>query len=136
MSPKLQNRLLKIAYDLRHLCDADNKHITFLIKGKRVVSLGTNNSFKTHPKGKELGYYANGIHSELHAYIKLRDKSLIPHLTVVNVRLSKTGKINLSKPCKCCEPFLKGLGFKRLYYTNEQGNFVKGWKNDFQTTTY
>ncbi len=91
------------------------------------MAVGWNNSFLTHPLGKKLGYFAESRHSELSAYLKLQDKSLIPYLTAANVRISKTGVVNLSYPCECCLPFMKSLGFRKLYYTNELGGFSRAW---------
>ncbi len=127
MSPKLEKKLLRIAYDLRGSVDAGNKHFTFLIRGNKVVSLGWNNSCKSHPMGKKLGYFSSRIHSELSAYIRLQDKSQIPNLSIVNIRMSKTGVINIARPCKYCMPWIQSLGFRKLYYTQADGQFVRGW---------
>jgi hypothetical protein len=127
MNAKTFDKLVGLSKKLRHLCDGERAHLTFFIKNKRIVSFGANDNVKSHKICHRLGYYGGSRHSEIDAYIKLRDKSIIPSITVVNVRISKTGVIGMSKPCKRCMPFCSGLPFKHLYYTDPSGCLVKAW---------
>jgi len=55
----------------------------------------------------------------------LEDK-IIRHLnksSIVVIR-HKNGKLTMSKPCKNCISFMKTLGIKKIYYSNENGNII------------
>lgn len=129
MSPKLQRKLLRVAFDLRNLCDNDNKHISFILDKNKIISFGYNHNFKSNKFSQRLPYYFGSRHSELHAYSRLRDKSLMPYLTLVNIRMSKTGKLNIAKPCPICMGFFcqEGMRPRKLYFTDVDGQFKRAW---------
>jgi hypothetical protein len=99
-------------------------HYSILLDRGRVVSVGEENRAKTHPLAAKKGYKYPTIHSELSALINI-DKDVDPRdCTLVNLRISPTGNIGMSRPCKycigwCCETF------KDIWYTNENGVLVR-----------
>jgi hypothetical protein len=125
MSPKLQKRLLSIAFDLRDCCEAENRHISFLLDKNRIVSVGFNSNYKYSKITRGMGYWASSRHSEIDSYIKLRDKNLMPYLSLVNIRLSKTGTIGMACPCDKCLNFLSIVSPRRIFYTTADGSFAR-----------
>lgn len=109
-------------------------HTTFILKKNRLQKIGINVN-KTHPANLKYKYFAKdgidirsmvGVHSELSAILKY-GKEDCSDCTFVNIRIDKNGKPAMSKPCKGCQDLLKQVGFKKLFYTNEDGEF-KEWK--------
>ena len=75
-----------------------------------------------------------GIHAEHDAINKLkpiRKKKHLHNVNILVVRLSKTNKLQNSKPCaNCIEnikvlPQQRGYRIKNIYYSNEKGEIVK-----------
>ncbi len=75
-----------------------------------------------------------GIHAEQDAINKLRPLKRKHHLQSINllvIRLSKSNKLQSSKPCgNCIEimktlPEKKGYKIKHIYYSNDNGEIVK-----------
>lgn len=105
-------------------------HTTFIVKKGRIQSIGVN-CLKTHPKNLEYDYIGRdgvdirtyvGVHSELDAILKYR-KDDCSDCVIVNVRVDKNNKINIAKPCRGCQSLLVRVGFKRMFYTDENGEF-------------
>ena len=103
------------------------KHFSFIINKNETLSVGWNNSKKTHPKAFEYGYPWAYLHSEVSAIIKFPDKpSLFKHCSIINIRLSKfSSKLLLARPCKLCQKTLIELGFRSIFYSNEHGLFER-----------
>ena len=109
-------------------------HTTFIVKKGRIQSIGTN-CLKTHPKNLKYDYYGKegvdirsvvGVHSELDAVLKY-GKDDCSDCIIVNVRIDKNKKVNIAKPCRGCQSLLLRVGYKRLFYTDENGIF-KMWQ--------
>ena len=75
-----------------------------------------------------------GIHAEHNALTKLKPlkikKNLEP-ISILVIRVSKTNKIQSSKPCNNCIkkmesiPDKKGYKIQNIYYSDNDGNIVK-----------
>ena len=63
-----------------------------------------------------------GTHSELSAIIKLGTEDC-EGLVMVNTRVNRKNEIDFSMPCTGCTSFLQTLNFKKILYTNKQGDF-------------
>lgn len=105
-------------------------HTTFIVKKNKIQKIGINTK-KTHPANLKYNYYSNAgadlrtmvnIHSELSAILKY-GKEDCSDCTFINVRIDRRGKINTSKPCRGCQDLLTKVGFKRMYFTNLNGEF-------------
>lgn len=130
MTKKLLQTCLTIArhYLPNHPRKDGYKHFSFIVQHNQLVEWGTNRS------APPLFYYGYEEHQMLHsenvAYKKARGllNSGEP-FEVVNIRMNIDGSIKISKPCPCCIAFLKNLGCKRIWYTDESGCFRKMlWK--------
>jgi deoxycytidylate deaminase len=71
------------------------------------------------------GYIDDRIHSELDAIIKAsrRDNIKLSDCTLWNVRINRWNKVCLSRPCARCSRLIKSVGIKKIYYTNDLGEY-------------
>jgi deoxycytidylate deaminase len=100
------------------------KHFSFILYKRRIMSIGINDELCTHPKAKEFGFKYYRIHSELSSIIRFPEKPiLLAKCTLINVRLSRTGTVMISHPCKNCKRLISSFNFKRVFYTNVEGEF-------------
>jgi hypothetical protein len=97
-------------------------HYSFVIKDGKIVSWARNS--KVEPP-KHFGYHRKWdkgfrpkYHSELAAYKKNPVK---PPFQIVNVRLTRQGKLRMSKPCPACTKLMTALGCCRFYYSFDHG---------------
>ena len=97
-------------------------HFTFIVQDNRIVAFGTNRC--GHPL-TFLGYESHTkMHSEVDAYFKAKGIMKKEPFEAVNIRLTKTGAIRNSRPCKCCFAFLSGSRCKRVWFTTNIENFA------------
>jgi len=111
------------------------QHFSFILYKNRVISIG-NNSKKTHPtnlKNRKTSLrtgedFSDQKHicSEFSAINKLKNMTNIDtkKCVLVNLRYNRNGEIALSKPCMSCENLLKYFSFKRVIWTDNDGNYV------------
>lgn len=126
MNKSILKRVLSITYQLREVPEGRNKHFSFIVHRNNIISVGWNNSWKTHPIAKQCGYRFGTMHSELAAIIKMRRKlNILPNCYLVNTRINSLNEIGLSKPCYHCTRWISTLGFKKILYTNQDGFFVE-----------
>ena len=105
------------------------KHFSFIFNKNRLISIGINNPNKTHPKNLEIGFFNRkgedishtiGVHSELSAILKLGEEDCSDY-TLINTRINRNNKLDLSKPCMGCSSLLDQLKFKKIYYSTGNG---------------
>ena len=108
------------------------RHFSFILDGTKIIKIGFNRD-KTHPKNLSYDYKNRrgemmsdqiGIHSEMDAIIKLGITDC-SGLTLINTRINRNNRLDLSKPCRGCTDLLKRLNFKNIYYVNSSGEFCK-----------
>jgi deoxycytidylate deaminase len=109
-------------------------HTTFIIKKNKIQKIGINCN-KTHPKNLKYDYVGRegvdirgfvGVHSELSAILKY-GKDDCSDCIFVNVRIDKNGSVSMAMPCRGCQSLFNQVGFKRVYYTDRNGEF-KIWR--------
>lgn len=113
------NDYLNLAYPICLSIPRQKKHASLIFHKKQLISFGTN-SFKTHPKAKEIGYRYEEMHSELDAYTKIPRLYKGEKLILVNVRFNKNGHLRMSKPCELCAPWCCEI-FHNIFYTTNDG---------------
>ena len=121
-----QRKLVSLAFDRIHNCPDDNKAkiISFLTKGKTIVSWGFNDEFKTDPKAS--AYVDFKIHAEFMAVMRMRHYiESYAGMSIYNVRISRHNQVLNSKPCHRCLGELLLRDIRKIYYTNEFGLFQK-----------
>jgi len=76
----------------------------------------------------------NSIHAEHHAILNLpynKRQSKLVNINILVIRVSKTNKLGMSKPCsKCVDnminlPSKKGYKIKDVYYSDSEGQIIK-----------
>jgi deoxycytidylate deaminase len=107
---------------------SDSKHVSFVMRKNKILSVGINKSMQTHPLAIKLNCRFGTIHSELSAILRAKNLTEFKDVTLVNVRLSAasiTGGVPIlrnSKPCPSCQKLiLANPEIKRVIYTTDQG---------------
>lgn len=95
-----------------------------LFRKNRLVVSASNMEGKTHPFQSRLADmagepYRRSLHAEIRAL--LRAKEVCD--TLVVVRLDKSGKFRLSKPCSVCQLAIAEYGLKNVYYSTDDGSW-------------
>lgn len=84
--------------------------------GNKLISVGWN-SKKTHPDNESIFKWH---HAETAALIGTSKRDL-SKATIYVVRLTRTNRISISKPCEGCQRMLKAAGITRIVYTDRLG---------------
>lgn len=132
MKDKVLNRLVEISSALKAKKQTGRSfHSTFILFRRRIISIGTNNFNKSHPKTNDFDYvkedsddYLPSLHSEMDAWLKLGEKDC-SKFVFVNVRINNNGDIDNSLPCRGCQSLMEQIGFKKFYYSNKDGHFIE-----------
>lgn len=136
MNNKRFNRLIEITRALYPLHIENSGrcfHATYVIKSGKILTIGINNTNKTHTKNLNFDYFAKngtdlrrevGIHSELSAIIRGRREDY-SDCVFVNIRINSEGKTLYSAPCRGCGSALRQTGYKKLFYTTNSGEFAE-----------
>lgn len=125
-------KIIEVSYALAGKCGHNKrcKHFSFILKNKRIVSIGIN-SPKTHPLNLRYNYINKqrhkisevvGTHSELRAVIKLGLEDYRGY-TLVNTRINRKHELDYSFPCNGCMEMIRELGFDKVLYTTKTGEF-------------
>lgn len=97
-------------------------HIAFIFKGKKILAIGRNSN-KTHPKINFHEYHEfSRLHAELSACIRFGKEDCRKYSLAV-LRIDRNGEFNQSKPCPGCQSVIRQLNFKKVFYTNEYGEW-------------
>lgn len=101
--PKIAMKYLPKA---RH---AAHKHVTVVYRGGNVIAIGVNH---------------DEIHSEV-AALRTLWPSERKGTKVVNLRMTRSGRLGLAKPCPECEKFLRENGVKAVLYSDDDGHMKR-----------
>jgi len=93
------------------------KHVSIILYKSRPVAVGINKR-KTHPLAASYKYRFDEVHSELDAWIKVKDKC--KKYTLVNFRFGYLNQWRMSRPCCLCMNWCKEI-FNEIYYTTRHG---------------
>jgi hypothetical protein len=102
----------------------DRTHFSFVLRKNKVLAVGQEHRGKTHPLALKYGYKYPTIHSELDAFRQLHKADIRDSLVLVNTRISTTGVVGMSRPCKYCIGWVTEI-FDEIWYTNQEGVLVK-----------
>jgi deoxycytidylate deaminase len=100
------------------------KHFSFIIDGGRVISIGMNNQFKTHPITKKFNYFTANVHSELSSWLRLGEEDCSDY-AIVSTRIDRNERLCCSFPCRGCAALLKQANFREIWATDSNGQFVR-----------
>lgn len=90
------------------------KHFSYVIQDNKIIEWGQN---KAGPP--PIGYLNHQkIHSEYVAFKKARGLlNKQKYFDIINIRLNKKDDFRLSKPCSCCNNFLKTMGCRNVWFS-------------------
>lgn len=91
-----------------------------LVYKGRVLSIGFNQILKSHPLTRMFNEHQT-IHAEVSAIVRLKNKELLPHCTMVVYREGAIGNLALAKPCPTCRKILKFFKINKIAYTTYGG---------------
>jgi deoxycytidylate deaminase len=122
MNTRFERKLIELA---RATIDFQEQkkayHVSFLVRGKRIESIGVNHMRKTHSLSRS---YGQNIHSEVHSIIKYRGwNSNLTKCDMWNVRINRYDEVCNSRPCAPCQKIIADFGIRRTYYTDDEGEF-------------
>jgi len=89
----------------------EQRHASIIFKGGTPTCFGWNDG---------------NNHAEEIAIIRFNVGFNAPKLkgsTMINIRLTRTGRIALSKPCPACLDLLKEKKFRKVIYSTNEGTF-------------
>lgn len=128
MQTSFLNSLVKKARRLLSIIPEENnyRHVTFIVMKNKVMAVGYNKSFKSHPLAKKYGHRFNSIHSELDSILNCEfPPFMLRHMTMINLRINRNGRLAMSKPCSNCRRLIADFRLAEVYYTNREGKFVR-----------
>lgn len=99
------------------------RHGCVVVHGGKIIGSGFNINLK-HPMIKQFNELKT-LHAEMIAIMRVKNKRLLKDSALFVTRISPKGKSIMSKPCCICMNVIKSFGVKDIYYTNEDGNWVK-----------
>lgn len=109
-------------------------HFSFILYKNKILAIGSNNQ-KTHPsnlKNPKISIrtgedFSNQKYtcSEFHAILKLKRQTNIDSkkCVLVNMRFDRNGKLSYSRPCMSCQNLLKYHNFKKVIWTDNNGDY-------------
>lgn len=115
---------MKKAYEASLLADHPKYLLgcAIMIQGKKIISTGANIQTKTHPYIHYNGSFFNrGIHAELSAIFRVKNKENLEGATIYIYRQTKNGDFANARPCPMCFELIKKYGFKKMVYTTDSG---------------
>lgn len=107
--------------------------VSFLVQGKKIVSIGMNDYKKTHAKTPQINKYVILVHAEIKCLSKylVKGRRITSDMTLYVVGLTQAKVSNLvisSKPCESCQIFIKSCGVPRVvYFENSEKFVIKEW---------
>jgi tRNA(Arg) A34 adenosine deaminase TadA len=101
------SRALKEARKSDHF---HHRHATLLFKGSVLHAAGYNQGWK---------------HSEIMALNSVKHKGTARGMIAFNVRVTRGGRIGMSKPCEECKAALIKAGVKAVWFTDDEGLMFK-----------
>jgi deoxycytidylate deaminase len=126
MTEKLKNKLLAITRELKSVPNGRNKHFSFILHRNRILSVGWNDYWTSHPESKRLGCRFDAIHSELSAVLRYRGPAnKLRKCILVNTRVNVFDEIGMSRPCEFCQKLINEVSFRQVWFTDLTGNFQR-----------
>jgi len=92
-------------------------------KGRRILSSGHNNVRGSWKITDEYKDWPDSYCAEKDALLKL-SKAETKGAQILVIRVSNSGSLSKSYPCKGCLKMLKDYGIRKIWYVNDIGNIV------------
>jgi deoxycytidylate deaminase len=88
-----------------------------IVKGNKLISIGRNFRYKTHPITFKYYSKVKTQHAEANAMFKVRPRSKLNGAQLFVYRENKNGEPAISKPCKHCLALMRYFEIKEVFYT-------------------
>lgn len=109
-------------------------HVSFLLRRNKILAIGINKKC-THTlnlrnrKHNRAGQDISNVKYQCSEFSLLR-KSRSQNINynkcdLVNVRINKSGNLDIARPCSSCQSLLRHFRVSDVYYTDKNGNFQK-----------
>jgi tRNA(Arg) A34 adenosine deaminase TadA len=124
---KKYKKLIEITKALRPKKKTTNRyfHAAFILHNKKILSIGWNNTTKSHPSIKKYPYHEfAGTHAEMAAIIKMKRQDC-DGMTMIVIRVNKNGDLRNSKPCAGCRALIAEKHFDEVWFSTENNSFEK-----------
>lgn len=102
-------------------------HVTIAVYKKKILAIGINNYNRTVYRTRFGKYKVDGVksyipsmHSEISCLLKVGREDC-SDIEFFNIRIDNNNKPAASFPCSNCLNTLNQVGFKKIYYINENG---------------
>lgn len=95
-----------------------------VFKGKRIISYGENSIRSTRRVHNKYKNYETTLHAEQNA-LSLCNKEFTQGLSLLVIRLNKTGGLAHAEPCEMCMKMIKHYGIKYIYYSLYDGTITR-----------
>ena len=93
-------------------------------KGKKILSDGFNQKRTSKCIPDKYKKFIETLHAEQHAIMKIRDKTLLNGASILVVRVSRSGRLSMARPCDNCLRSIKHFGFKDIWFSNSIGEII------------
>tara|TARA_R100000951_G_scaffold17000_1_gene13516 strand:+ start:90 stop:458 length:369 start_codon:yes stop_codon:yes gene_type:complete len=117
---KIDDNILELAVTQAHKSPMHYRHGAVIWKGKDI--LGTGYNFPAAPPTMDKRRFS--IHSERDCLKGLRGDKIF-NAELLCVRVTPSGALSSSKPCRGCMKLLRRKGLKNVYWFNEEGKLKK-----------
>lgn len=126
MNNYIKDKIIEISTSLFYKVNGRQKHFAFIVRRNKIMSIGYNDTHKTHPLCFRYGYIRPYIHAEISALLDLQKSNYDEyHKSIfITLRLGKNYCLRYAKPCKYCSTVLQLFPFKSVYYSDGK-DFVR-----------
>jgi tRNA(Arg) A34 adenosine deaminase TadA len=130
MKKSLLTDAIRIAQSKKERHNQRNHYMiwSFVVVDNKIIEYGENHSgVPSDPmyRNRSSDNFKSKTHAECAAWFKAKGLIGQSSFEMINVRLTKTGKLKLSAPCPCCRNFLSRIGCKNVYFTLDEGGWGK-----------
>lgn len=99
---------------------------------KNRIIAASPNKLKTHPTQAEFDKFRNfnstdymknmhSLHAEIACLKSIKRDIRYKDLELYIVRVCRSGRLGLARPCSACMPFIRELGIRKIYYSTSIG---------------
>lgn len=101
--------------------DLTSLHSSLVVRGGAILSVGINKPDSNSFALKYAQHNGWQVHSESAAIYGVKNKEKLRGSTLYNCRLTKNGKLEISKPCKGCALMLEEFGIRKVHFSKRDG---------------
>lgn len=118
---RFYRKLIRAIEKHPHKAEMAFLHSSLIVRGGNILAIGINTPNQNGFCRSYASYDQVQLHSEFSVVNQIRRKIDLRGATIYNCRMTRGGKIAMSKPCETCEEMLRRYGFKKAVYTTETG---------------